>query len=94
MGKSITRNSDLSDLLDVLADAEVRITQLSADEDETLRGWLLLKAEALNPGENIVNHRGTNAGVGKDSDGRAFVKDHRGEWPPPRLGGGEQLHGG
>jgi len=93
-GKSITRNSDLNDMLDVLADAEVKVTELSADQDETLRGWLLLKAESLKPGESVANHRGTNVGVGKDSEGRAFVKDHRGEWPPPRPGGGDLLHSG
>jgi hypothetical protein len=93
-GKSITRNSDLQEMLGVLADAEMKVTELSADQDETLRGWLLLKAEAMKPGENIANHNGTNAGVGKTAEGRAFVKDHRGEWPPPRPGGGgDDLHG-
>jgi hypothetical protein len=90
-GTSITRNSDLLEMLGVLADAEMKVTELSADQDETLRGWLLLKAEAMKPGENVANHNGTNAGVGKTSEGRAFVKDHRGEWPPPRPGGGEDL---
>jgi hypothetical protein len=92
-GKSITRNSDTKEMLDILSDAEMKVTELSADQDETLRGWLLLKAEAMKPGENIANHNGTNAGLGKTAEGRAFVKDHRGEWPPPRPGGGVDLHG-
>jgi hypothetical protein len=92
-GKSITRNSELNDMLDLLADAEVKVTQLSADEDETLKGWLLLKAEGMKAGEAVSNHRGTQVSIGKTSEGRAFVKDHRGEWPPPRPGGGVELHG-
>ena len=92
-GKSITRNSELNEMLDVLADAEVKVTELTVDEDDTLRGWLLLKAEAMKAGQAVENHRGTKVSVGKTSEGRAFVRDHRGEWPPPRPGGGVDLHG-
>jgi hypothetical protein len=90
-GQSVTRNSELTEMLDILADNEMKVVELNAEQEDTLRGWLLLKAEALEPGQATMNHRGTHASVGKTAEGRAFVQDQRGEWPPPRPAFGEEL---
>ena len=83
-GKTINRDSGLVEMLDVLADIEMNRANLSLDEIETLRGWILILAEKMAPGEGVMNHLGTNVSVGKTAEGRAFIKDLKGEWPPPR----------
>ncbi len=92
-GQTVNRNSELIEMLNVMADVEMKVVDLTPEEDETLRGWVLLKAEALNPGEGIINHRGTHVSAGKNAEGRGFVKDKRGEWPPPRPNLGSDLFG-
>lgn len=87
-GKFVSNISSIEEMLNVLADAELGLTALSVDEDDTLRGWLLLRAEEMQPGQAIENHLGTHVSVGKKADGQVFVRDAKGEWPPqkPDLG--------
>lgn len=87
-GKFVSNISPIEDMLTVLADAELGLTSLSVDDDDTLRGWLLLRAQEMQPGQTIENHLGTHVSVGKKPDGQVFVRDAKGEWPPqkPDLG--------
>jgi hypothetical protein len=84
-GKSVGRSSETNELLDVLSDADLKMIDLSPEQDDALRGWLLVRAEEMQAGQTIAHPPGTNVSIGKTADGRAFVKDSRGEWPPPRL---------
>jgi hypothetical protein len=88
-GKFVSNVSPIEDILNVLADAELGLSTLTVDEDDTVRGWLLLKAEEMQPGQVIENHLGTHVCVGKKADGQVFMRDQKGEWPPqkPDLGG-------
>jgi hypothetical protein len=87
-GKFVSNVSPTEDMLNVLADAELGLFALTIDEDDTIRGWLLLRAEEMQPGQLIENHNGTQVSLGKKADGQAFVRDAKGEWPPqkPDLG--------
>jgi hypothetical protein len=87
-GKFVSNISPTEEMLNVLADAELGLAALTTDEDDTVRGWLLLRAEDMQPGQMIENHHGTHVCVGKKSNGQAFVRDAKGEWPPqkPDLG--------
>jgi hypothetical protein len=87
-GKFVSNISPTEDMLNVLADAELGLASLTVDEDDSVRGWLLLRAQEMEAGQIIENHLGTHVCVGKTADGRAFVRDAKGEWPPqkPHLG--------
>jgi len=84
-GKTVGRSSETNELLEVLSDADLKMIDLSPEQDDALRGWLLVRAEELTAGQTVAFPPGTNVSIGKAADGRAFVKDSRGEWPPPRL---------
>jgi hypothetical protein len=87
-GKFVSNQSPTEEMLDVLADAELGLLVLNVDDDDTVRGWLLLRAQDMQPGQIIENHHGTHVCLGKTAEGRAFVRDAKGEWPPqkPDLG--------
>lgn len=87
-GKFVSNQSTTEEMLNVLADAELGLVMLSDDDDDTVRGWLLIRAQEMELGQVIENHLGTHVGVGKTADGRAFMRDAKGEWPPqkPNLG--------
>lgn len=80
-GKFVSNSSPIEDLLNVLADTELRLHSLNMDEDDTIRGWLLLRAQQMQPGQMIENHLGTHVSLGKKADGQVFLRDAKGEWP-------------
>ncbi len=46
-GKFISNVSPIEEMLTVLADKELKLATLTVDEEDTLRGWLLLKAQEM-----------------------------------------------
>jgi hypothetical protein len=87
-GKFVSNQSTTEEMLNLLADSELGMVALSDDDDDTVRGWLIMRAQEMEPGQTIENHLGTQVCLGKSADGRAFVRDAKGEWPPlkPDLG--------
>jgi hypothetical protein len=79
----ISNSSSIQELLKVLLDVQNGALILTPDEDDSLRGWLLFHAQELNNGE-IASLEGQHPplSIGKTTDGRPFVRDARGDWPP------------
>jgi hypothetical protein len=78
----ISASSSIQELLKVLLDVQNGALILSPDEDDSLRGWLLLHAQELNNGETGSLDGQATVCIGKTNDGRPFVRDARGDWPP------------
>ncbi len=92
-GKSVSAASTTEELLSVLEDKQSGAIILNHDEEDTLRGWLLLRAQDLENGELIALNEEKTLCVGKTVDGRPFVRDAGGDWPPIKPDQGEEtLH--
>ena len=81
-GNIITATSQTEELLAVLLDVKQGLFSLDNDEEETLRGWLLVRADQLENGTTVTVAGDNSICIGKSVDGRAFVRDARGDWPP------------
>ncbi len=80
--QSVSATSSTEELLKVLLDVQNGLLILSQEEDDSLRGWLLLHAQELNNGEIGSLEGQPTLCIGKTNDGRPFVRDARGDWPP------------
>jgi len=78
----ISASSSAEELLKALLAAENGTLILTQEEDDSLRGWLLLRAQEFNNGEIGSLEGQPSICIGKTSDGRPFVRDSRGDWPP------------
>ena len=87
-GNIVSATSPPEELLAVLLDMQQGLILLDNDEEETLRGWLLVRADALESGSMMAAQGDNSVCIGKSTDGRAFVRDGRGDWPPlkPEFG--------
>ena len=81
-GESVSATSSIEELLKVLLEAHNGVNPLDQEEEDSLRGWLLLKAQDLNNGQGIGLEGEPTVSIGKTADGRPFVRDARGDWPP------------
>jgi hypothetical protein len=90
-GKTISERSDTQTLLDALAAAQMKQINLTADQEEALRGWLLLHAQKLAPGTTLSATSGTSISIGKRKSGSAYIHDYNGEWPPEKPTFGAEL---
>lgn len=77
----ISAASSTEELLKSLLDVQNGLLVLTQEEDDSLRGWLLLRAQELNDGEISTLEGQPTICIGKTKDGRPFVRDARGDWP-------------
>jgi hypothetical protein len=82
IGEFVSATSSTEELLMVLLDAQNGRHTLSQDEEDSLRGWLLLRAQELDNGKIIGIEGQPTVSIGKTAEGRPFVRDARGDWPP------------
>ncbi len=78
----VSGSSSTQELLKVLFDVQNGELVLSQEEDDSLRGWLLLHAQEINTGETVSLEGQPIICIGKTKDERPFVRDARGDWPP------------
>ncbi len=81
-GNFVSASSTVEELLKVLLDSQNGTDALSQEEEDSLRGWLLLRAQDLSDGQGIGLEGQPSVCIGKTGDGRPFVRDMRGDWPP------------
>jgi hypothetical protein len=81
-GISVSATSSTQELLSVLRDGQFGLILLDNDDEETLRGWLLIRADESENGALVPLADDSTYCVGKTPEGRAFVRDARGDWPP------------
>jgi hypothetical protein len=81
-GGSVSATSPTEELLAVLRDSFYRQIMLDRDDEETLRGWLLVRADELENGAIVTIGDDKTVCIGKSAEGRAFVRDGRTDWPP------------
>jgi hypothetical protein len=86
--QAVSSNSSTEELLTVLLNKQQGLIMLDSNDEETLRGWLLMHAGELDNGAIVTAGQDKSVCIGKTSEGRAFVRDHRGDWPPikPEFG--------
>ena len=77
----ISSASSTEELLKALLDVDKGLNVLNREEDDTLRGWLLMRAGELENGELLSLEGQSSVCIGKDKNGRSFVRDTHGEWP-------------
>ncbi len=81
-GEFVSAANSTEELLKVLLDAQNGTHILSQEEEDSLRGWLLLRAQDLDQGKIVGLEGQPTVCIGKTADGRPFVRDNRGDWPP------------
>jgi len=81
-GEFVSAASSVEELLKVLLDTQNGTHTLSQEEDDSLRGWLLLRAQELGNGKMVGLEGQPTVCIGKTAEGRPFVRDARGDWPP------------
>jgi hypothetical protein len=78
----VSAASSTEELLKALLDAQNGVIILTHEEDDSLRGWLLLRAQELNNDEIRALEGQPTVSIGKTTDGRPYVRDPQGDWPP------------
>ncbi len=78
-GQTVSTSNTTEELLAVLLDRMQGSVLLDNDDEETLRGWLLVRADQLENGQMVTLGENQSICIGKSADGRAFVRDGRGE---------------
>jgi len=81
-GSTVSATSMTEELLAVLRDSQFGLIALDNDDEETLRGWLLMRADELENGATVGVGEDNSICIGKSADGRAYVRDARADWPP------------